>query len=63
METVVVWLLSVQIWVDPDPKIKFIYNKEYPSYQECMDERQKWEEKKLIALCLMKNKNVNTLGK
>ena len=63
METIIVWLLSVQIWTEPDPKIKFVYTKEYATHEECMSERQRWEEKKLIALCLTKIKNVGTMGK
>jgi hypothetical protein len=63
METIIVWLLSVQVWTEPDPKIKFVYTKEYPTHEECMREKQQWEEKKLVALCLTKNKNVNTVAR
>lgn len=58
METIIVWLLSVQIWSDPPPKIQIIYTKEYHTYEECMAERQQWEEKKFVSLCLEKHKNV-----
>ena len=58
----VVWLLSVQIWSDPPPKIQIVYTKEYATHQECMTERQKWEEKKLVSLCLQKNKNVGSIS-
>jgi len=62
METVIVWMLSVQIWSDPPPKIQVIYTKEYSTHHECMLERQKWEEKKLVSLCLQKNKNVGPIS-
>lgn len=62
METVIVWLLSVQIWSDPPPKIQVIYTKEYTTHEECIKEKQKWEEKKLVSLCLQKNKNVGSIS-
>ena len=36
------WLLIIQLWTDPPPKIKFIYSKEYPNYEACMTARQEW---------------------
>lgn len=62
METIVVWLLSVQLWTDPPPKIALIYQKEFASYEECMRERSTWDEKKLVALCLSKVKNVGSIS-
>lgn len=49
------WILIVQLWTDPPPKIKFVYKKEYPTYQECMDARQEWESKQLVAICSPKS--------
>ena len=45
------WILIVQLWTDPPPKMKFIYKKEYPTYAECMDARKTWEQKSLVAIC------------
>jgi hypothetical protein len=56
MEPVIVYLLSVQLWTEPPPKIQLVYTKEYATHEECMRERAKWDEKKLVALCLMKVK-------
>lgn len=61
METIIVWLLSVQIWSDPPPKIQIVYTKEYTTHEECMKEKEKWEEKKLVSLCLEKVKNVRSI--
>jgi len=61
METVIVWLLSVQIWSDPPPKIQVVYTKEYATHQECMTEKKKWEEKNLVSLCLQKIKDGRTI--
>lgn len=63
METIVVWLLSVQIWSDPPPKIQVIYTKEYTTHEECMKEKKKWEEKNLVSLCLQKIKDGGTVSK
>ena len=49
------WILVVQLWTDPPPKMKFIFKKEYPTYQECMDARKEWDNKGLVALCAVKN--------
>ena len=62
MESVIVWLLSVQLWTEPPPKIALIYQKEFTSHEECMRERATWDEKKLVALCLMKNKDVRPVS-
>lgn len=45
------WILIVQLWTDPPPKIKFVYKKEFPNYAECMDARKEWDQKKLVAIC------------
>ncbi len=34
------WILIVQLWTDPPPKMKFIYKKEYTNYAECMEARR-----------------------
>ena len=56
METVVVWLLSVQLWNEDPPRIKFVYTKEYSTYKECMENREIWAEKKFNSFCLTKIK-------
>lgn len=48
------WILVVQLWSDPPPKMKFIYKKEYPNYQECMTARKEWDDKGFVALCSVK---------
>ncbi len=60
---IVVWVLSIQLWSDPPPKNPLIYNKEYPTYEECMAARQEWDKTKFRAFCLMKVKNVNAVGR
>lgn len=49
------WILVVQLWTDPPPRMKFIYKKEYPNYQECMDARKDWDNKGFVALCSVKS--------
>lgn len=57
METIIIWVLSIQLWTDPPPKIKLIYTKEYLTYEECMKAREEWEKiKEYTSLCLMKTK-------
>lgn len=63
MEPIIVWLLSVQLWTESPPKIALIYQKEFVSHEECMRERAIWDEKKLVALCLTKVKNVGSISK
>lgn len=63
METIVVYVLSVQLWTDPPPKIEVIYQKEFSTHEECMKERAVWDQKKLVALCLLKNKDVRSISK
>jgi hypothetical protein len=69
MEIITVWLLSIQFWNDPPPAMKFVYTKEYQTYEECMAARDKWlenqknDQEKFQSLCLLKNKNVNTVGR
>jgi len=45
------WILVVQLWTDPPPTMKFVYKKEYPTYEECITARQEWDQKKLVAIC------------
>lgn len=54
---IVVWLLSVQLWTDPPPKIKIMFTKEYTTYEECMEAREYWADKQFQALCLIKQKS------
>ena len=49
------WILIVQLWTDPPPKMKFIYKKEYPTYVECMEARKEWDNKGLVAICAVKS--------
>lgn len=49
------WILLVQLWNDPAPRMKFTYKKEYPNYQACMDAREEWETKQLVATCVPKS--------
>ncbi len=51
------WILVVQLWSDPPPKIKFVYSKVYPNYQECMEARKEWDDKGLVAICSVKSEN------
>lgn len=51
------WILIVQLWSDPPPKIKFVYSKVYPDYAACMDARKEWEQKNFVALCSPKSEN------
>jgi hypothetical protein len=53
---IVVWILSVQLWTDPPPAIKFVYTKEFPTHEECMAARSEWEKTKFNSFCLMKVK-------
>lgn len=61
METIVVYLLSVQLWTDAPPKIAIIFQKEYATHEECMRERATWDKKNFTALCLVKNKNARPI--
>lgn len=56
MELVTVWILSVQLWTEPDQKIKFVYTKEYVTYEECMHNREIWAQKDFKSFCLLKTK-------
>lgn len=49
------WILIVQLWNDPPPKMKFVYKKEYPNYAECMAARKEWDNKGLVAICGVKS--------
>ena len=49
------WILIVQLWTDPPPKMKFIYKKEYSNYAECMEARKEWDNKGLVAICGVKS--------
>ena len=48
------WILIVQLWSDPPPKMKFVYSKVYPNYVECMDARREWNNKGFVAICSVK---------
>ena len=48
------WILIVQLWNDPPPKMKFVYSKVYPNYAECMEARKEWIDKKFVAICGVK---------
>jgi hypothetical protein len=48
------WILVVQLWSDPPPRMKFVYSKVYPNYQECMEARKEWDNKGFVALCSVK---------
>jgi hypothetical protein len=57
------WILIVQLWTDPPPKIKFVYSKVYPNYTECMEARKEWDNKGMVAICGVKsetNKDAST---
>lgn len=56
MELITVWVLSVQLWTKPDEKIKFLYTKEFPTYEECMYNREIWAQKDFKSFCLVKTK-------
>ena len=56
MELITVWVLSVQLWTEPDEKIKFVYTKEYTTYEECMHNREIWAQKDFKSFCLLKTK-------
>ena len=49
------WVLMVQLWSDPPPKMKFVYSKVYANYAECMEARKEWDSKGLVALCGIKH--------
>ena len=57
MELITVWVLSVQLWLEPEEKIKLVYTKEYATYEECMQNREVWAEKNFRSFCLIKTKN------
>jgi hypothetical protein len=46
------WILIVQIWTADEPgQINLVYRKEYPNYEQCMEARKEWIDKKLVAIC------------
>lgn len=53
------WILIVQLWSDPPPKIQMVYRKEYPNYEQCMEARKEWIEKNFVAICGVKTVNEN----
>jgi hypothetical protein len=63
METIIVWVLSIQLWTDPPPAIKLIYTKEFETREECMQAREQWANTPYQSLCLTKTKNVNAVGR
>lgn len=48
------WILIVQIWTENPPAIKLVYRKEYSSYEQCMEARKEWIDKKFVAICGVK---------
>jgi hypothetical protein len=62
METIVIWVLSVQLWNDPPPAIKLIYTKEFATREACMEAREQWIKTPYQSLCLTKIKHVNAVG-
>lgn len=63
MEPVVTWLLMVQLWTDPPPKIQMVYKKEYATQEECMKAREEWLQKKFETMCMVKVTDVSAVGK
>lgn len=51
------WILVVQLWTDPSPKMKFVYSKVYPNYEACMEARKEWDQKNLVAVCSPKSED------
>ena len=49
-------MLSVQLWTETPPQIKLVYTKEYPTYEECMQNREIWALKNFKSFCLLKIK-------
>ena len=52
---VYVWILIVQLWSDPPPKIKLMYTKEYATYEECMAAKKEYMPT-YVAICEKKVK-------
>jgi hypothetical protein len=53
------WVFVVQLWTDPPPKIKFVYKKEFPTYEVCMQAREEWIKQNkppndYVILCMLK---------
>jgi hypothetical protein len=58
------WILIVQIWTADQPgQINLVYRKEYPNYEQCMEARKEWIEKKLVALCGVKSETSKDASK
>lgn len=57
MEIITAWVLSVQLWTEPPPKIQLVYTKEFPTEQECLQERERWTNTNYKSFCLLKVKN------
>lgn len=53
------WVLLVQLWTDPPPKMKFVYIKEYDTHEQCLTEKEKWIDKFPITTCEIKNTEKN----
>lgn len=56
------WILVIQLWTEPPPKMKFVYSKEYPNYEACMIARSDWIKHNkpptdYKVLCVLKNQN------
>jgi hypothetical protein len=63
MEIITVWVLSIQLWIDPPPAIKMIYTKEFATREACMQAREQWAKTPYQSLCLTKIKNGNAVGR
>lgn len=50
---IIAWILSVQLWTEQD-RVKFVYTKEYPTYEQCMEAREVWAAKNFRSFCLIK---------
>ena len=48
---IVVWLLTVQLWTEPGPQMKFVYTKEYATYEACMEAREHWAQRDFPSFC------------
>lgn len=55
MEVVTVWILIVQLWTDPPPKIQLIYTKEFKTEEECFKAKEEVSSK-YVSMCSQKIK-------
>ena len=54
---VVAWILTVQLWTEPTPQMKFVYTKEYATYEACMEAREHWALRDFPSFCAPKHKS------